>query len=55
MLLSIVVQAGGESLRMGTNKALLPFLGVPLIERVVERVRHLGAEVLITTLSLIHI
>ena len=49
MLLSIVVQAGGESLRMGTNKALLPFLGVPLIERVVERVRHLAAEVLITT------
>lgn len=49
MLLSVVVQAGGESLRMGTNKALLPFLGVPLIERVVERVRHLAAEVLITT------
>lgn len=49
MLLSIVVQAGGESLRMGTNKALLPFLGVPLIERVVERVRQLATEVLITT------
>jgi molybdopterin-guanine dinucleotide biosynthesis protein A len=49
MLLSIVVQAGGESLRMGTNKALLPFLGVPLIERIVDRVRQLAAEVLITT------
>ena len=49
MLLSIVIQAGGESQRMGANKALLPFLGVPLIERVVERVRHLGAEIIITT------
>lgn len=49
MLLSIVIQAGGESQRMGANKALLPFLGMPLIERVVERVRHNAAEVLITT------
>ena len=49
MLLSIVIQAGGESQRMGTNKALLPFLGKPLIKRVVERMRHLGAEILVTT------
>jgi len=49
MLLSIVIQAGGESQRMGANKALLPFLGMPLIERVVVRVRHLADEVLVTT------
>ena len=33
---------------MGTNKALLPFLGVSLIERVVERVRPLADELLVT-------
>ena len=49
MSLSIVIQAGGESQRMGTNKALLPFLGVPLIQRVLDRVRPLATEVLITT------
>lgn len=49
MSLSIVIQAGGESLRMGTNKALLPFLGRPLIERVIERVRPLADELLVTT------
>ncbi|MHB0987088.1 MAG: molybdenum cofactor guanylyltransferase [Bellilinea sp.] len=49
MSLSIVIQAGGESQRMGANKALLPFLGVPLIERVMGRVSHLAAELLVTT------
>jgi molybdopterin-guanine dinucleotide biosynthesis protein A len=49
MLLSIVIQAGGESQRMGANKALLPFLGVPLIERVIERVQPIADELLITT------
>ena len=45
----MVVQAGGESSRMGQDKALMPFLGRPLIERVVARVATLGEEVLITT------
>ncbi len=49
MSLTIVVQAGGESQRMGTNKALIPFLGIPLIQRVIERVRPLANEILITT------
>ena len=34
---------------MGQEKALLPFLGIPLIERVIARVEHLADEMLITT------
>jgi len=49
MQLTVVVQAGGQSQRMGENKALLPFLGVPLVKRVVERVRPIAAELMITT------
>jgi len=49
MSITIVVQAGGESQRMGTNKALIPFLGIPLIQRVIERIRPLADEILITT------
>jgi molybdopterin-guanine dinucleotide biosynthesis protein A len=48
-MLTIVVQAGGESTRMGQDKALIPFLGKPLIQRVFERVAKLADEVLITT------
>jgi len=46
---SVVIQAGGESRRMGQDKALLPFLGEPLIERVINRVGPLADELLITT------
>ncbi|MCL4559571.1 MAG: molybdenum cofactor guanylyltransferase [Chloroflexi bacterium] len=48
-MLSIVIQAGGQSQRMGQNKALMPFLGQPLIARVVERVSTLADEVLVIT------
>lgn len=48
-MLSIVIQAGGESRRMGGDKALLDFLGRPLIQRVIERVRLLGEEILVVT------
>ena len=48
-MLTIVIQAGGQSRRMGQDKALLPFLGQPLIQRVVRRVRHLADEMLVTT------
>lgn len=37
------------SRRMGQDKALMPFLGQPLIERVVKRLAVLDAELLITT------
>jgi molybdopterin-guanine dinucleotide biosynthesis protein A len=48
-VLTVVIQAGGESRRMGQDKGLLPFLGQPLIERVIKRVRPLADEVLVTT------
>jgi len=48
-MISIAIQAGGESRRMGEEKALLPFIGIPLIQRVINRVESLGDELLITT------
>ncbi len=48
-MLTIVIQAGGESRRMGQDKALLPFLGRPLIERIITRLAPLADEFFITT------
>ena len=36
--LSVAIQAGGHSTRMGQDKALLPFLGEALIRRILKRV-----------------
>ena len=47
-MLTIVIQAGGESRRMGEDKARLNFRGQPLIVRVMERVAHLADEILVT-------
>ena len=49
MQLSVVIQAGGESRRMGRDKALAPFLGEPLIQRVCERMAGLGDELIVTS------
>jgi molybdopterin-guanine dinucleotide biosynthesis protein A len=46
---SIVIQAGGRSSRMGEDKALMPFLGRPLITRLIERLTGQGDELLLTT------
>lgn len=48
-MLSVVVQAGGQSTRMGENKALKPFLGKTLIQRVVTRLAPIADEILVTT------
>jgi molybdopterin-guanine dinucleotide biosynthesis protein A len=48
-MLTIVIQAGGESRRMGRDKALMPFLGRPLIQRVVDRLTPLADELIVTT------
>ena len=48
-MLSVVIQAGGQSSRMGQDKALKLFLGRPLIQRVIERMQPIADEVLITT------
>ena len=47
--LTVVIQAGGESRRMGQSKALVPFAGRPLICRMVERLSPVADELVITT------
>jgi molybdopterin-guanine dinucleotide biosynthesis protein A len=48
-MLSVVIQAGGQSSRMGEDKALKSFLGRPLIQRVVERMKPIADEIIVTT------
>jgi molybdopterin-guanine dinucleotide biosynthesis protein A len=47
--ITVVIQAGGNSARMGEDKALKPFLGRPLIQRVVDRVMPIADELIVTT------
>jgi len=51
-MITVVLQAGGESTRMGKDKAFLPFLGIPLIRRLMDRFQQLNAEMLIITNNL---
>lgn len=48
-MLTVVIQAGGASSRMGEDKALKPFLGRPLIQRVIERLTPIAGEMIVTT------
>jgi molybdopterin-guanine dinucleotide biosynthesis protein A len=48
-MLTVVIQAGGQSTRMGEDKALKPFLGRPLIQRVVDRLAPIADELIVTT------
>ncbi|TAK10882.1 MAG: molybdenum cofactor guanylyltransferase [Anaerolineae bacterium] len=45
--LSVVIQAGGQSRRMGTDKALVSFGGVTLVEYVLMQLSGWGEETLI--------
>jgi molybdopterin-guanine dinucleotide biosynthesis protein A len=48
-MLTISIQAGGQSSRMGEDKALRPFLGRPLIQRVIDRLAPIADEIIVTT------
>lgn len=48
-MLTVVIQAGGASSRMGEDKALKPFLRRPLIQRVIERLAPIADEMIVTT------
>ncbi len=47
--MSVVIQAGGESRRMGQSKATVPFCGRPLICNLIDRVSPVADELIITT------
>jgi molybdopterin-guanine dinucleotide biosynthesis protein A len=48
-MLTVAIQAGGQSSRMGEDKALKSFLGKPLIQRVIERMAPIADEMIVTT------
>ena len=48
-MITITFLAGGGSHRMGSNKAMKPFLGVPLIQRLAHRFEVLGYPMLVVT------
>jgi molybdopterin-guanine dinucleotide biosynthesis protein A len=48
-MLTVSIQAGGQSSRMGQDKALMPFLGQPLIQRLIGRMQPAADEIIVTT------
>jgi molybdopterin-guanine dinucleotide biosynthesis protein A len=48
-MFNLVIQAGGQSVRMGEDKALKLFLGRPLIQHVIDRLAPLADEIIVTT------
>lgn len=48
-MVTLAVQAGGQSRRMGRDKGLVELGGRPLISHVLERLRHLADDILVTT------
>ncbi len=47
--LTVCVQAGGESRRMGRSKATVPFLGEPLLLRSINRLLPISEEFIVNT------
>jgi len=48
-MVTLCIQAGGRSSRMGRDKGLVELAGQPLIEHVIQRLAGIGQEVVITT------
>src|SRR4030065_1344733 len=48
-MLTVAIQAGGQSRRMGRDKGLILLRGQPMIRHILCRVVDLGEEVLVTT------
>jgi molybdopterin-guanine dinucleotide biosynthesis protein A len=48
-MFTVVIQAGGESRRMGQDKGLLTFMGQPLVARAMERLAPIADEAIVTT------
>ncbi|MCL4805955.1 MAG: molybdenum cofactor guanylyltransferase [Anaerolineae bacterium] len=47
--LTVAIQAGGKSSRMGTDKSFVPFRGRPMIATVIDAVAGLGDELILIT------
>jgi molybdopterin-guanine dinucleotide biosynthesis protein A len=48
IMLTLAILCGGKSSRIGQEKGLLPFLGRPLIQRILNRLSLLAREVIIS-------
>ncbi len=48
-MLTLAIQAGGKSSRMGQDKALMPFRGMPLVQHVLEHLAPIADEFIVTT------
>ncbi len=46
---SVILLAGGESRRMGRNKALLPWHGVPLVQFIAQKLSAVSDDVVLVT------
>lgn len=45
--ISAIIQAGGQSRRMGTDKALIEYQGRPILAHVIDTLRQLSDEVIV--------
>ena len=50
-MVTIAIQAGGASSRMGRDKGIVPLAGKPMVRHLLDRIEGLGDETLITTNS----
>jgi molybdopterin-guanine dinucleotide biosynthesis protein A len=48
-MVTLALFSGGKSGRMGQDKALMPFLGQPLIQRIFEQLKGIAEEVILST------